>query len=194
MHGDFSHRLHRVGVERNAHFPTAADQRLDRLQDARFIVGEHDADQPRLGRQEFAEVLLVDHARRIDPHTAELKAPPLQLLCRPRDAGMFHRRNDDATGLRARHAQQGQIVRLRTAAGQNDPIRLQPAHVGAQDPSDPFAGFLQDLTRTATMPVGTRGVAVPGQVTVGHDLRHFGVNHGCRIVVQVDDHGLVVIP
>ena len=163
MDRDLPHGLNRIGMEGNPQLTATLDQRRERLYDARFIVGQHDAHQTRSRYQQFAKVGFVYDPPAIDTHSAYVVPKPLEMFSRTADTRMFHRRDQNTTRRRTGHSQQRQVVGFRTAAGQHDSIRLQPSGIRAQEAADSLPCILEHLSSHTTAAMRTRGITVAGQ-------------------------------
>ena len=69
---------------------------------------------------------------------------------------------------------------------------LHAGHVRADQTADALARIFQHLTCSPPVLMRTGRVAVAGQITLGHRLSDFRMNGGGRVVVEVDDHHVVV--
>ena len=141
--GQLAGRLHGVAVNERLWCGTAyrRDDLLEGKTGAGFVVDQHDADQHRIlpaGGGDLRGGYAAVRARH-QPFTG--KTLPLQLTESRRNGGMLHRGGDrvPAAALPGEcAAEDGQVVCLGTAGGENDGIRS-----GAEERSDLPARFLQ---------------------------------------------------
>jgi hypothetical protein len=99
---------------------------------------------------------------------------------------MLDRRYHQRPGLGANQPSNRQIVRLRAATGENQPIRTDSAGSGAKQLADGIACVLQQLPSSPTRMVLAGGIPRGAEPTLAHDLGHFRMHRGRRVVVQID--------
>ncbi len=99
----------------------------DRLQRAGLVVRVHHADQYRLGPQRAANVVRVNHAVGTGPDIGNRDARALQFAAGIQNSRMLDGGGDDVLLGRAvgeHGAQNGEVVRLRPAAGKHQLLGL----------------------------------------------------------------------
>jgi hypothetical protein len=129
-------RLHGVGVEEHAVLVGETRQLGDGLERTRDVVGGHDAGETRIGTEGRFVLVQVGHAVTVDRHVRHVPVQPLQVPGRLHDRGMLHGADDHAARLELlQHAQEGEVVRLRAAAGEHYlllPRAQHGRHLGAR--------------------------------------------------------------
>ena len=179
--------LHRVGVHRH---PARPDQPRDLghgLDRADLIVGEHDADEARVGPDRGRDRGRLDDAARIDRYVGDVDAEVLlQIARRPQHRAVLDGRRDEVPLVpsRQRHPLERQVVGLRATAGEDDLVV-----VAVERPRHPGPGCLERLGGTPAGPVEVRGIPeLLAQVRL-HRLQHYGVHGGRRRIVEIDGPG-----
>ena len=176
--------LHRVDMEKDPGLRGNAADLFDRLDDARLVVGQHHADQPRLRANGAENLHGVDQAvgARIDLGRGNA------VVGQPVGCGK-HRRMLDRSGNQVvagvQQAKKGSIVAFGAARGEDDLSR-----VAAEKLGQGLAGLVHGSAGALALLVDRGGVAV-----VLHPVRAHGLHHlrqqGCGgIGVHIDSaHG-----
>ena len=186
MDRQLSDDLHGVGMHRNAGFGAQLGQFLNRLQDARFVVAQHDADQPGVVVEQFPQMVDLHDSVARHADSLDVETESRQLFRGTDDAGMFDRRNNHASGRRPGEAQQGQVVCFGTAAGEQDPVSLHVGQVTAENPADRVSSLFEDASRLPAQAMLTGRVDMSGQMAFVDRLGHARVDARGGVVVQVD--------
>ena len=113
----------------------------DRLDRAHLVVGQHDADQDRLGRDGRVDLVGIDPAVAIDGQLHDLEPELLQVADRVADRVVLDRAGDDAVAARLAgpgRALDREVVRLGPARREDDLARR-----GAEGSGHPLVGLVQ---------------------------------------------------
>ena len=204
INGQFSHDLNGIGMEGYSSRGTNGGQLLDWLQHSGLVVAEHDADQAGLWTKQCGEFFDLDDAFVGDSQSVEIKRLLFERLSRSDDGRMLDR-GDDQMGrsLRAgvldrltesvRQAENRQVVRLGSAAGENDQIGLRAVEVGAQQPANSLAGLFQHLPSSPSSSMLAGRIRIAGGMTPRHRITHLGQNRRGGIVIEINVvHGQIV--
>ncbi|OGD30363.1 MAG: hypothetical protein A2Y56_09140 [Candidatus Aminicenantes bacterium RBG_13_63_10] len=156
----------------------------DGLDRAQFVVDMHNRDESRPGRHGVPQEIQVDDAvlvngNEFDPITLVLSIPG-----RFQDGGVLDGGNDELPFFRkgVERALDGEIVRFRSRAGEND-LRTH----GSQHPGHFLPGFGDQLFDFAAEGVEGGGVAEAAAQEFRHDFRDFGVDGRRGVVVEIMD-------
>ena len=186
---DFAGRRDGIGVQRHAVGATDRCQFLDRLDRAGFVVGKHNAHQTR-GRllrrrvEQVREVARLHNAVTIDSHGVESMAAFQKPFGGFQYGSMFDRRNNETAGRL--EAEEGQVVRLGSAAGEDEPVRLVAVQVGPQDFGHALAGLFQHAARPLSRLMLAGRVRMAVRVAAGHGLDDLGPSGRSGIVVEIN--------
>ena len=186
-------RLNRVGVQQDALVGSDDGGELpDRLDRADLVVGEHHADEDRLGSDRGFQVVRVHAAVPIRRQLDDLEAELLQVAQRVTDRVVLDCGADDSVPARLAgpgRALDGQVVRLGTPGREHD-----LAGLGAESAGHSLAGVVETGTRPPAERVRGRRipevVAQPGQ----HRLERLVAQGRGSGVVKVDGHGAILRP
>lgn len=130
---DLADSLGGIGVEKDALFLADLANRLDVLDRADLVVAVHDAHQDRFVRDGFTQLVQIDKAVRLHGQVSHPRAVLFQPFTGIEDRLMLSGRGDNVVallGIHLRHAFDGQIVRFRGPAGEDDLLRVRPDHIG----------------------------------------------------------------
>ena len=182
-HGD------RVGVQ--GHAPAIANRRDfgDRFEHARLVVAQSRADQPGLVAQQRGEAIRADQPGGVDAQGVEPPALFQEPLGRLDHAGVFDRGDDDVCGrsfLGLGDPQDGEVVGLGAAAGEDEPVRLEVAEVGAENFGDLFAGVFKAAAGVLARLVLTGRVGVALGEAAGNGVSDLRAGRRGGAVVEVD--------
>jgi hypothetical protein len=145
------------------------------------VVHEHHRHQPRVGAQQAGQGGEVHNAVTADRQIVHREPAPGELPQRLDDARVLDRAGDDVAGRVAGEAEQGEVVRLGGAAGEDHFVG-----VSAEQGGDALAGVLERPAGLAAGPVGAGRVAEwPGQQRP-HGVPGFGQQRRGRGVVEVE--------
>jgi hypothetical protein len=109
------------------------------LKSSGFVVGENHADQPCFWRDDRRGGVESNNAVRIDGQRIEPVALFQKVFSRLDDALMFDGRDDQllcGAFFRRSYSQNGQIVRFRSAAREDQPVGLETSQIGPQKSGD----------------------------------------------------------
>ena len=181
----FARGLRRIDVEDDAFFTAQRADGRNVLDDANFVIHEHDADQDSVFANRRFENVHVDQTVGLHVEVSHLKALALEFT-----HGVQHRfvlgfDGDEvlASGLvEMRRAFDGEVVGLGRAGGPND-----FAGVSSDQGGDVSTGFFYRFFCFPTPCMATRGriakvLAQPGN----HGVDHAGVDRIGRCVVEVN--------
>ncbi len=178
--GQFADGLHGVGVEER---PAAVGENadgLDRLEDARFVVGEHDGDEGGVGTESFADLVGGDEAFGSWGKVGDVDALLFELLSGVEDGVVLDGGGDEVlAGSEA--AEEGVVVRLGAAGGEGD-----VGGADVEERGEVLAGVVDGGAGGATVFVHGAGVAEalgPERVHRVDDLAQDGRG---GVVVEVD--------
>jgi hypothetical protein len=158
--------------------------RLDRLHDARLVVGEHHRDEFRVRTHRGDDRVRRDlpAPRRRDPR--HFRPATLELAKRFGDRWMLDGGCDDVGTTGRRHgAEDGRVVRLGSAAGEHDLPRGR-----ADERRDRLAGVLEDSPGGLAFPMNGRRIAVDVPQSLFEDFEDARMNRRRRVIVQIDPH------
>lgn len=178
-----------VGMERNPRDPAEFSDRLNRLQDSGFIVGEHDRDACDAGRifiDPLSQDIDIDDARRRTGQVANGSPARFQILSRPQNARMLDARDHDAARPSRSKSEEGQIVRLGTAAGKYELIARHSLHSTAACVEELFSRVLQDLSCATSGSVLAARVRQSRAMQFGHVFRNARVDQSRGVVIEID--------
>lgn len=187
---NFSDGLNRVDVQGDIFRMAGQSEFRDRLEDAGFVVGEHQTDQRRVGeRLGMGEIAGGgrDFAVGADGEQVETPAAAGPVGEGRQDAGMFEMGGNDTTGggLKRKATGDRQIVGLGPAAGEEESIGL-GAGVRAKHLGDFVSGVFEEFARAAAGGVLTGGVGETLLLASAHRLLHFREQRGGAVVIEVD--------
>ena len=182
MDGELADSLDGVAVKGKA--PCARQdlhQLGNGLERACLVVGEHDADEARIGTQESNKVAGANNAGGGDGQEIHGDALAGEAADRLNHGGMFDRTDDHVAGRIAGQAGQGKVVRLGGAGGEDDFVGMGPEPGG-----EAFPGVFQGLAGATAEVVGAGGIAEGVEREGAHGLPD-GRQQGSRgVVVEID--------
>ena len=163
----------------------------DRLEHARLVVAQGRADQPGLGAQQPGEAIRADQSGGVDAQGVEPPALFHQPLGRLDHAGVFDRGDDDLSGLDAVRRtwaipRTARLLASVPLAGENQPVRLEVAEVGAENFGDLLAGIFQAAAGTLPRLVLAGRVGVTLGEASGNGVGDLRAGRRRRAVVEVD--------
>ena len=186
---DLARALHGIAVHVNRSLAADARHVRDRLDHARLVVREHHRDEPRFGTERGDDCVRVDDpaARRRDDR--DRVAAALQLGNRLQHRGVLDRGCDNVlTDIGAGRAEDGRIVRLRTAARKDDVPRFR---------GDQFrhrvAGILDRAARGLAFFMNARCIAKDIPQRCSDRFQHGWMQRSRRVVVEVDSHAICLL-
>ncbi len=181
-------RLHRVGMEVHVSFRRNLANLAHRLQHARLIVRQDDADQLRLRTQRPPHIIGIDQRPPIHRQVRHRATHLFQALAGVQHGMVLDRRGDDVIA-RLHHPQQRQVVAFGAAAGEDDLRRTAVQQIG-----NLLAGALDRCPRLLPLLVNRRGVAKLLEEVRTHRLKHLGQKRSGSVVVEVNpSHGLSIL-
>jgi uncharacterized protein (TIGR02271 family) len=172
-----AHRLHRIAVKGDR-----AGKIGYRLDGSGFVVRQHHRYQPRLRPQQGGQCLGPDDAGAVHRQIIDAEADFFQTAQRLGNGRMFDGTGGDVAGRVAGEAEDGEVVRLGAAAGEDHLIGA-----GAEEGGDALAGVLQRLAGAAAGAVGTGRVAVQVDEVRLHRVPDGGQRRRGGVVVEVDE-------
>ncbi len=177
-------RGRRIAVKRN--IGKRWHERFDWLDRAGFVVGEHDGRQARpfafpAQRRGAKHIQLIHASLRRHRHRGERIALFCECANRLQHRRMLDGTGDDGTGYRACQPKNGEIVRLRGAAGKDDFIRI-----GVEMAGDLLAGIFDGLARLSAKSVAAGRIAGAIHIVGLHRFPGRGRERSGRVVVEVD--------
>jgi hypothetical protein len=158
----------------------------DRLDRADFVVGEHHADQDRLGRNRRLDFVRVDAAVAIHRHLDDLEAELLEVPDRVTDGVVLDGGGDDpmAASLACPGgALESQVVGLGAAGGEDDLARL-----GSDGTCRSLVSLVEPGAGPTTGSVQRRGIAELPCQERQHGFEGLGPQRRGGGVVQIDRH------
>ena len=178
--GDFAGSLDRVGVEGDAGVGGNFADCFNRLDHAGFVVGHHDADELRVGLEGGADLSRIDHAGGSHGQNGDSDAARLGLFGGVQDRVMLDGGGDEVIAG-AQDAEDGGIVALRAAGGEND-----FGGAAMEERGDLFAGVLDGGAGALAEVVDGGGVAEGLDEKRPHGLKHLGEQRRGGVGVHVD--------
>ena len=183
--GDFADGLGRVGVEDYAALVTELADFGDGLDDADFVVGEHDRDQDGLVVHGALEVFEIDEAVFLHRHVSDAVAVFLQALAGVEHGFVLGDRGDDVVALLAVHfgdALDGEVVALGGAGGEDHFLGGRADQLG-----DALArGLHAFFGGPAEGVIAAGGIAELLHEVGQHFFQHPRVHGGGGVVIHVD--------
>ena len=85
-----------------------------------------------------------------------------------------------------RNPENREIIRLGSAAGEDQPIGLEAIQVGPQDFGHPLPGVFQNAAGLLARLMLAGRIGISGRVAAGHGLDDLGPGRSCRVVVQIN--------
>ena len=191
--GDLQKGLHRVGVQQRAG-AALAQQPCDRgnvRHAAGLVVDHHQRDERGVPAQRGADVLGADRAGRVRLQARDLPALLLQQIEAFPHGVVLDERGDDVPSRALRRlgaAEQGPVVALRAAGGEDQLFRSAAQRVG-----DLAAGRGEQLCRLAPFGVGRAGIAVAERHRLYGRFGRLRADRGGRGVVKIVFHHSYVL-
>ena len=111
--------LHGIGVEVHVGSEGNFANFLHRLQDARFIVGHHDGNQPSSRAKSAAYVVGIDQSMSIHREVSHAASQLFQTVAGVQDRVVLHLRGDDVITLGG-GSKERKVIGFRTATGENN--------------------------------------------------------------------------
>ena len=125
----------------------------DGLHCTRLVVRQYHRHKPRLRPQQIGQHLGADDAGSIHRQVIDAEADLFEAAQRFGDGGVLDGTGDDMAGRVASEAEDGEVVGLGGAAGEDDLVGA-----GAEQGGDAFAGVLQGLAGLAAGAVALAGL------------------------------------
>ena len=153
---------------------------------ADLVVGEHDADQDRLGRDGRLDVVRIDAAVAIHRQLHDLETELLEIADGVADGVVLDRTGDDPVAASLAgpgRALEGEVVGLGAAGGEDDLARS-----GAKGSGHALVGLVQPRAGTPAEAVQRGGVAEIVRQERQHGLEGFTPQRSGGGVVEVDGH------
>jgi len=141
---DFSDSLYGVEVQGNPVGFTEIREGEWILDDSGFVVGEEERRQADLSPGELLKVFVQKPAG-IDGEFLAGVSAKLKSLDRFCDGGVLSRAGEDGAGSGEDQAIEGQVIRFRSAAGEEEFVGI-----GSEDRRDGFAGIFENSTGFST--------------------------------------------
>ena len=190
VEGDVAHRLGGVAMEQNPMAPAQRRNLRQRLEHADLVVGGHHRNQQGVGADRCRQLPQIHQTIRLDRQHGEREAMARQPGHRIEHRPVFGRQGDQAPARlasfdrRLRHPRQGQVVRLRGAAGEHHRLGWHAQGGGQLVPRQIHRGG--GFQRTAMQAAGGIGAAVvpPGS----HRHQHRGIAGRCGVVIEIRQH------
>ena len=187
-----AHRLHRVGVQTNSGLATDGADLGQRLDGADLVVRQHHRHQYRIMVDGAPYRLRVNQSVGVHRQVGDAAAVTFQVT-----AGFQHRRvldgtGDDvtaATGQRLADTVDGQVVRLTTAAGEDDVFAVRPDQTG-----DLLAPLAHQGIGLLAVGVDAGGVAVGLSEAGQHCRQYFGTHRRGSGIIKVNPCHLTPVP
>src|SRR5215471_8361937 len=177
-------RLSGVGVEQDAVLVGNSGTLRNRLDRADLVVGVHDADDDRAGRESVLKAAGVDPACAVNGQVGHLRAHPFEKLARFDDRRMLDAAGDDVTPLVAKckgRAFEGKIVRFASAAREHDFVV-----VAAEQNGYLTARRLKSCLRRGRSPMPTRRISIMILKKRPHRQGNRAIDRRTGIVVEID--------
>ncbi len=191
--GHLPDRLRGVGVDEDALLVREAGDLREVLDRPDLVVGVHDRDEDRLGRQRLRDVARVDAPRPVHRDAGDPEALLLEDGARLEDGRVLDGRGDDVAPLRpeeARDAVEDGVVPLRPPAREDDLLGPRAEERGDLAPRGFDGG-----ARLRAAGVAARGVPEVRREVREHRLGDFRVRGRRGVVVEVDralGHGPII--
>ena len=178
--GDFSHRLHRIGMNGQAEFVSDGDHLRKRLDHAGLVVGGHHGNIRRTTAS-CAEGIGIEPTVRTHHHLHDI---PFSALHEPQHCAVLDG-GDNRRPLPRQLVERMQrgVHALGAGAGENDLALLR-----ADQCRDLAARLVDGLPRQLRRPVGAGGVRVVPAKPRKHRFHHFGKHRRGRVGIEVN-HG-----
>ena len=178
--------LRRVAVEDHPGLAGDPSDVGDRLQRADLVVAVHHRGQDGVGADGPPHRVGVDPTRAVDREERQLETPRFEEARGLKYGVVLHRTDDEVPAaplVRVRGADEGEVVRLGGAAGEDDLLRV----ARADRPGNALPRLVHRLPGALPESVHATGIAEPFPVERLHGLQHPRVHRGRGGVVQV--HG-----
>ena len=181
----FPEGLHHVAVQQERTLFAEPRQLFHRLEHAGFVVRAHDGNERGVSTDRALEFLRIDQASFIHRKNRDVETLAFsQMFERVQDRVMFSARANQMTTarrVRAGESEHGEIVRLRSAARENQLVRFR-----AEQVREPIARIIHAGARFASRRVNARGIAVMPLEKREHRFQRRGTERRGRIVIEID--------
>ncbi len=177
-------RLHGVGVDQGTAFPRQSRDLGDRLNGPDLVVGEHDADEKRIGADGGRHGCRLDDPAAIDRHIGDLDSEVRTEIAGGAEHGaVLDGRGDQVPLTRPGQGRtlEGQVVALGAAAGEHHLVRVAAEHAGHLG-----AGPGARVGGPSAERVEVRRIAEFAAQIGFHGLEHPRMHGGRRRVVEID--------
>ena len=178
--GDFAGGLNRVRVETNSGFGGDFADLLDGLDDARFVVGHHDADEFGVRLERAVDVEGVNDSEGRNGEDGDVDAALAGLLRGVQDGGVLDG-GDDEVVAGTQDAEEGGVVALGAAGGEDD-----FGGAAVEERGDLLAGALDGGAGVLAVLMDGGGVAEGVDKEGPHGVQHLGEQRGGGVGVHVD--------
>ncbi len=185
IHRHFAYGLRGVGVQQDALGLGDLADLGNRLDDADFVVGVHDADQNRLVGDGRLQLLQIHQTVGLHREIGDAHAVLFKPLAGVEDGLVLGGRGNDVValfGIHFGHALQRQIVRFGGAAGEHDLFAS-----GADQTRDLLARLLDRFLGFPTKAViAAGGIAERLKEIRLHGVEYARIHRGGRVIIHVD--------